>query len=153
MNRFEKIKYLRELEIKKDKLEKQLESINNNIEEEKDLCSHISVDLGYYGLYPKTGDKYRCLICGKGKGDEYFYEPNYVVHAENYLPQYDIKDEIQSDTKFNHIQTIFIGLLKEDPTISREELVDKMNNLIQQSILFRESENEHKLMKTKNLKR
>lgn len=149
MNNVEKIKYLRELETQKDELERKLVPITRNIQQEKNSCSHISVDLGCYGLYPSTGNKYRCLICGKGKSDEYFYETQYIVYAENYLPQYNIKNEQECDIKFDHIQTLALGLLKENPDMSREELVNKLNNLIQESISFRENENVHKLVKNK----
>lgn len=153
MNNVEKIQCLRKLEIQKAELERKLISINKNIEEQKNSCLHISVDLGYDVHSSTTRDKYRCLICGKGKGEEYFFEPKNIVHAENYLPQYDINDEEQCNNKFEHIQTIALGLLKENPDMSRAELVDKLNTLIQKSILFKESKNSPKLVKTRTSKK
>lgn len=145
MNNIERITKLRELEEQKAKLEKELNNIKKNIQEEKDNCSHISVDLGYYGYYPDPGNKYRCLICGKGK-DEYFYEPGYIVDASEYLTQYDIRDKKQCDIKFDHIQTIGLGLLKFKPNMTRDQLVNELNNLIKESIAYKKSE-EQKLEK------
>lgn len=149
MNNVERIKYIRQLEEQKANLEQQLNPVCRKIEEEKESCLHVAVNLGYYGICPSTGDKYRCLICGKGAGEEYFYEsyPGYVVHAENYLPQYDIKDEQQCNNKFDLIQTLALGLLKENPDMSRRELVYKLNNLIKKSISFKEENNGPKLVK------
>ena len=67
MNKFDKIKYIMDLEEQKSKLQRQISKISNEISEQKKSCSHISVDLGYYGLYPSTGDEYCFLLCGMGK--------------------------------------------------------------------------------------
>ena len=145
MNNIERITKLRELEEQKAKLEKELNNIKKDIQKEKDNCSHISVNLGYYGYYPDPGNKYRCLICGKGK-DEYFYEPGYIVDASEYLTHYDIRDKKQCDIKFDHIQTIGLGLLKFKPNMTRDQLVNELNNLIKESIAYKKSE-EQKLEK------
>lgn len=136
MNIVQRIEYIRQLESKKVQLEKDLEFLNKEIEYQKSDCSHIGVDLGYYGYFPSTGDKYRCLICGKGK-DDYFYEPKHIVHAEDYLPHFDIKDETQCEEKFTLIQTLAIGIIKENPKMEREEIVSRLNNLIEEANLIR----------------
>lgn len=87
-------------------------------------------------MYPSTGDEYWCLLCGMGKNREYYYDPKYMVHAEEYLPQYDIKDDEQCIAKFENIQTLALEILKENPEMSNEELVSKLNNLIQESISY-----------------
>lgn len=147
MNKIEKIEYIRQLEIKKVELEKELSNVNKSIEEQKSSCLHVGVDLGYYGLYPSTGNKCRCLICGMGKGKEYFYEPKYIVDASNYLPHYNIKDEEQCNNKFDFIQILATGLLKENPDMSRQELVYRLKNFIQKSISISENLNDLKLIK------
>ena len=124
-------------------------TINN----QKETCSHVSVDLGYYGIYPSTGDEYCCLLCGMGKNSEYYYDPRYMVHAEEYLPQYDIKDDEQCLAKLEHIQTLALGILKENPEMSNEELVTKLNNLIQESISYNKNQSGPKLAKTRNSKK
>lgn len=154
MNKVDKVKYLIELEEEKAQLERKLAIINGKINTQRETCSHVSVDLGYYGLYPSTGDEYCCLLCGMGKNREYYYDPRYMVHAEDYLPQYDIKDDEQCIAKFEHIQTLALGILKENPEMSNEELVSRLNNLIQESISMRQSKdtemNGPKLVKRKN---
>lgn len=110
MNNLDEIKYIMELEEEKANLERELSLINDKIKGINDrikgirnICSHVSVDLGYYGIYPSTGDEYCCLLCGMGKNREYYYEPRYMVHAKNYLPQYDVSDDSQCIEKLEHI--------------------------------------------------
>ena len=84
-----------DLEDEKVKLERKLSKINNDIEKQKNTCSHININMGSYGIYPDINDKYCCLICGMGKNNEYYHESKYIVHAENYLTKYDIRDHNQ----------------------------------------------------------
>lgn len=149
MNNIKKIQYIKFLEMKKNQLEINLENVNKDIKKQKDSCIHLGVNLGYYGLYPSSGNKYICLMCGKGKDGEYFAKPKYIIHAENYLTQYDIIDEEQCNEKFDNIQTLTLGLLKENPDMSIEELSLKLNNLIQKSISSKENQDSPKLVKTK----
>ena len=148
MNKVEKIKYINDLEMEKLILERKLAAINGKINTQRENCSHVSVDLGYYGLCPSTGDEYCCLLCGMGKNREYYYDPRYMVHEEEYLPQYDIKDDEQCIAKFEHIQTLALGILKENPEMSNEELVTRLNNLIQESISYNKNQSGPKLAKT-----
>lgn len=148
MNKVEKIKIINDLEMEKFSLERKLETINKKLEEEKNSCLHIGVDLGYYGFYPSTGNKYQCLLCGKGKGEEYFFEPEYIVYAEKYLPQFDVNDESQCCDKFLNIQLLALGLLKDNSDMTRQELVDELNNLIQESIAYKENQGGPKLEKS-----
>lgn len=153
MNKVDKVKYIMGLEEEKAQLERKLAIINGKINTEREACSHVSVDLGYYGLYPSTSNEYCCLLCGMGKNREYYYAPKYIVHAEDYLPQYDIKDDEQCIAKFEHIQTLALGILKENPEMSNEELVSRLNNLIQESISYNKSQRGPKLVKTRNQKK
>lgn len=152
MNKVDKVKYIIGLEEEKAQLERKLAIVNGKINTQREACSHVSVDLGYYGMYPSTGDEYCCLLCGMGKNREYYYDPKYMVHAEDYLPQYDIKDDEQCIAKFEHIQTLALGVLKENPEMSNEELVSRLNNLIQESISYNKSQSGPKLVKTRNQK-
>lgn len=152
MNNLDEIKYIIELEKEKTKLEREVSLINDKIKGIKNICSHVSVDLGYYGIYPSTSDEYCCLLCGMGKNREYYYDPKYIVHAEAYLSQYDIKDDEQCIAKFEHIQTLALGILKENPKMSNEELVSRLNNLIEESISYNKDQSGPKLVKTKNKK-
>ena len=155
MNKFDKIKYIMDLEEQKSKLESQIAKISSDITEQRNSCAHISVDLGYYGLYPSTGDEYCCLLCGMGKNREYYYEPKHMVHAENYLTQYDIKDDKQCIEKLENIQILALGILRDNPDMSDEELVSKLNGLIESSIAKSQQTEENngpKLIKTPNSK-
>lgn len=70
-----------------------------------------------------------------------------VVYAENYLPQYDSEDEEQCNEKFEHIRTLALELLHDDPNMSREELCKRLNQLIQESISLKENNDTVKLVK------
>lgn len=153
MNKIDKFKYIMKLEEKKAQLERKLAIINRKIEIEREDCSHVSVDLGYYGLYPSTGDEYCCLLCGKGKNRDFYYDSRYMVHAEEYLPQYDIKDDKQCLDKFEHLQILTLGILKENPEMSNAELISRLNNLIQESISYNKKQSGPKLVKTRNSKK
>lgn len=148
---FAKIQKLRELEEEKNKLLKKLEDIDNCLEHQKEQCCHIMVYLGYndFLIVP---NKHRCLICGKMDDEKVPFEPEYVIHAEDYLPGYDTQDEEQCNEKFDHIQTLAFGLLRENPNMSRKELTTKLNNLIQEGISFRKSKDSSELVKTKKYK-
>ena len=82
MNKVEKVKYIMKLEEQKEQLERNLAIINGKIDTERAEWSHVSVDLGYYGLYPSTGDEYCCLLCGKGKNRDYYYNfgNTFIMH-------------------------------------------------------------------------
>lgn len=133
MNDIKKIKYLRELEEQKNNLQRQIDLINQNIEDQRKSCLHLGVNLGYYAQYPSTMNKYRCLLCGAGRDDDFFYVSN-SVDAEKYLPQYDVRNKSECDIKFDNVQKLAIEILKENPNITREELILKLNDLIQESI-------------------
>lgn len=148
MNNIEKIKLIQNLEEKKLRLEKELDSIHNDILEVQEECEHVVVFLGYHGWCAITGEKYRCLLCGK----EDIYEPNFIIDAKEYLKNYDVKIEHQFNNKFDHIQTIALGLLKDNPDMTGKELLDKLNNLIQESIEYKENQSGPKLTKSMNPK-
>lgn len=142
MSNIKKIQYFRNLKMQKSELERNLAFINRTINEQSDYCSHIGVNLGKFLLYNRC----RCLICGRRKEEITFLNPEHIINAENYLPQYDMQDDKQCDEKLDTIQTLALGLLKENPDMSSEQLVYKLNDLIQESISFRESKNEPKLV-------
>ena len=148
---FTKMQELRELKDEKRKLEKNLAHINNCMNQQKENCFHVMVYLGYNG-FPVIANKYkyRCLICGELDNEKIPFKPEYIIHAEDYLPQYDTQDKEQCDEKFDNIQALALNLLRENPDLSREEMVIKLNHLIQEDISFRRSENKPKLVKTRN---
>jgi len=151
MNKVDQIKSILELEEEKENLEGKLSLINEKIKKIKNDCSHVSVNLGYYGVYPSTGDEYCCLLCGMGKNREFYYDTRYMVHAENFMPKYDIKDDKQCIEKFENIQILALGILKENPDMSNEELVSRLNTLIESD--NSKSNNGPRLIKKKNSKK
>lgn len=134
MKNIDKIEYIMDLEEVKAKLEKKLVSVNERINIQKRFCEHVCVDLGKHGIYPNDRDEYCCLLCGMRKNGEDCYELKYIVHAEKYLSQYDIKDDAQYLEKFEHIRLLALGILKEKSDMSNEELVSRLNTLIEDSI-------------------
>lgn len=129
MEFIQKIEYARNLEAKKAELEKELAKVNMEINDNKYICAHIPVDLGYYGYFPSTGNKYRCLLCGKGK-TEFFYQEKFMIHAEDFLNNFDKKDESKWDDKFEKIQLLALKILIDSPSIELPDFVDKLNNII-----------------------
>ena len=147
MNKFERMQAIKKLEEEREILLRKLSKIDKKLKNEKEECNHISVDLGYYGIFPSTGDEYCCLICGKGKNREFYFEPQKnIVHAEKYLPELDITDDAQCTTKFECVQKLALSILREYPNLSDEELVDRLNSLIEKSILSKENNKVIKLM-------
>ena len=65
----------------------------------------------------------------------------------------DIKDNKQCLDKFVHLQILTLGILKENPEMSNEELVSRLNNLIQESISYNKKQSGPKLVKTRNSKK
>lgn len=128
-------------------MERKLSTINEQIETEQESCNHISVNLG--NNKSTLNNVHRCLICGKGK-DNYFFDSKYVVHAENYLTSFDISDEKSCDDKFEVLQTMALGIIKDNPSMDNLELTNRFNQLIEESITQKE-ENSSKNQKKKLL--
>ena len=106
-------------------------------------------------MNPSTlNNDYRCLFCGKGK-NEYFFDSKYVVHAENYLTNFDISDEKQVEEKFDNLQTMALGIMKENPNMDHLEFTNRFNCLIASSNEQREknSENQQNKQLVKDNKR
>ena len=149
MDKLDRVNYIKSLENEKALLLKKISLINNKINNQKNTCNHISVDLGYSGIYPRVGDEYCCLICGMGRNHEEYPEPiEKIVHAENFLPEYNIVDDEECAKKFEIIQLLALQLLEKYPYISDEDLVLKMNSMIEKEIVLKK-----KGMKTKLLEK
>ena len=61
-----------------------------------------------------------------------------MVHAEDYLANFDIGDEKQCNEKFDTLQTMALGLLRDNPSMDNLELTTRFNHLIEESHLQRE---------------
>lgn len=131
MGNIKKIQSIKELMDKKAELRSKLSTVNEQIEMEQGSCDHIDVNLG--NNKSTLNNIHRCLICGKGK-NEYFFDSKYIVHAENYLTNFDISDEKQCDDKFDILQIMALGIIKDNPSMDNLELTNRFNQLIEESI-------------------
>lgn len=127
---------------------RELEEINNMIKKVQDHCGHnMIVNLGYDEFGCSTESNCRCLICGKVKEGKGLDESKYIIHAEDYLLQYDITDNEQCKHKFDLIKTLAYGLWKEKTYASEEEFVKELNNIIQESISLKKEQSGPRLIK------
>ena len=101
MNIEDGIKHSLMLQSKIAKLEEELASINEDNEKRQGSCEHIHVFLGYFD-FQYTMDRCRCLRCSKIEKSLY-YETKFIIHAEDYLPLYDVKDKAELNNKFESI--------------------------------------------------
>ena len=136
MNIVHSIEYLKDLENKKEQLEGCIDLLNKEIENEKNTCLHIPVNLGVCGNFSNVDKKYYCLICGKVLDNNVLDDFEDIVDAENYLTNFDITNDLECKIKFDFIQIIALDLLKEKTNMSVKELVDKMNKLIRGDCLL-----------------
>lgn len=146
MNLEERIVKSMDLQRIKNEKQRELREVSHLVQDVEDSCEHILVYLGYFD-FADTQDKCRCVMCGK-REESLYYEPTYVIHAENYLPEYDITTKEGREAKFDAIQILARGFLRERPNQTLEELTTRMNSLIQESIAYKEEQN-----KTRGLKR
>lgn len=147
MDQIKRMQYISELEIEKDKLERRLRTINEHIEKERSVCPCVFIALAYN--QKPYFSSYRCVLCGK---EVSWTNHRRIVHAENYLPQYYALDDEQRAIKFDLIQILARGLLKDKPDMSSDELAVQLNNLIQENMSFGEIQNESGFVKSKGSK-
>ncbi len=145
MNLEEKIVKSMDLQRIKEEKIRELKEVTALVQDIEDNCEHILVYLGCFD-FADTQGKCRCVMCGKME-ESLYYDPKYVIHAENYLPEYDTTTKEGCEAKFDAIQILARGFLRERPNQTLEELTTRMNSLIQESITYREEQN-----KTRNLK-
>lgn len=122
MNNIEKIEYICSLREEKNKLEIACTMKSKEIEEIENKCEHITVITRGKNEYLTS---FRCLLCGKK-----LVEPTeYLVYAMSYLSErYDEQNPLQSEEKFNMIQTLAIGILKDNPNMPIDNLVEILNS-------------------------
>ena len=130
----ERIEHLYELRGQKEKLQKELDAINHDIDEAKKNCNHIGINLGYKDWMSNTGKMNICLICARPGN---YFDPRYLVHAEEYLEEFDPSIEEEYQEKFGIIQMMALGIMKKYPEIGREEIVVLLNHYIQSHIAKR----------------
>ena len=135
MNKFERMQAIIELKKEKERLLEKASLADEEIKNKQKDCSHIYVDLGSYGKYSTSQNECLCLICGKVKENKYYYETlDKRIHAEKYLPGFNLTDETQCMKKFERVQEIALTILREYPSLSDQELIDRVNIVIEKSI-------------------
>lgn len=130
------INYNRELLENKIKLKKEfdekIKKIDDEIMTQKENCNHISVCLGWAGVFPYLEMKHQCLIC---RTDE--PSTKYEVIKADFNPKdkyYDSQSEKSRNERLNEIQELAINLMSQDPFLTEEELIANLNKIIQKNI-------------------
>lgn len=126
MNNLERINYYHDLKYQKSAYM----DVSNLLKNFEENCLHVCVDLGYHGKFPSSNENYCCLFCEK---NNFFYSVN-VIHAENYLPEYNVNKYEDCNKKFKIIQELAIKILNEEPELTRSELTDRINNIIDEEL-------------------
>lgn len=147
MNYAEKINRLYELKSERNKISKRLESIDRDIEQEQEECKHIGINLGYKNWMSNCLELNQCLICGKIGT---FFDPKFLIHAEEYIKQLDPMVREEYEEKFDTIQILALGIIKDNPTMKREEIVKKLNDFIQENIVKRKEKQGSQFTKKKS---
>lgn len=145
MDNAEKIENYRKLYDEKRKLEEQLEITKDQILELKRGCKHTTISMKHLNYYYPSSCEFICLFCGK-----VLERPStYNIDVRGYLTKYDEHNIKQREEKFDEIQTLALGILRDNPEMSEETLVLKFNKLIRESLNNGESEIGRQLVKAK----
>lgn len=129
----QKIKYNQELIKNKLKLEKELKFVNHLIEEEQNSCNHVRVLLGWAGSHPyRDTIKEMCLFCGEKFLDTYLP----TIDAINYQQFKYSHGERESSRlqKLDDIRNLWIKYQTENPKLTEEEIIEKINHIIKEEI-------------------
>ena len=135
-----KIKYSQDLIKTKNQLANQLKMLEKEIQDIQGECNHISVCLGYNGRYKRDNNSfYVCLLCQ----DNYPYSKYIKVDATYYKKeQYNHGEtELYRKNRFVEIQDLAMDIIKQDPTITEEQLIITLNRIIKDNI-HKENSNE-----------
>ena len=118
-----KMRYNRGLIARKIHLQNELGIVIQEIKEIQESCDHVIISLGYYGT-PETKIT-ECFFCG----DKVVREVNYP-----YIDAMEFKREMYHDgacsqdrqSRLNEVQEIWIECVENNPGISREEIIAKV---------------------------
>lgn len=127
-----KIKYNQELIKNKIRLEKELNMINQELDETESSCDHIQVIIGYIGkdtISQGTPIK-KCLLCGMDINFPYFISTK--IDASTY------KEEIYGDGwskekregRLNEVRNLWIKQATENSKLCESELIAKVQEEI-----------------------
>ena len=125
----QRIKYNQELIKNKIRLEKQLKMVNKEIDENKKLCDHIRVCLGWDGPFQYRDTSFHtCLFCQKDDPDSQYR----MIDATNYrkLKYSHGEYEMAREARLLEIQELAMGIMKENPSITEKQLVEELTEII-----------------------
>ena len=131
----DKIKCNQSLDQRKEQLLSELEEVNKRIKEQQKECDHISVCIGWCGLYLYRDSAYhKCLICENSPESRY---P--IIEAQNYKREIYSHGEEFNDRKdrFIELQNLAIYILNRKPDLSMTQLVEIMSNIVKDELMIK----------------
>lgn len=132
----DKIKYNQSLDQRKEQLLSELEEVNKQIKEQQKECDHISVCIGWCGLYLYRDSAYhKCLICGENSPESRYP----IIEAQNYKREIYSHGEEFNDRKdrFIELQNLAIYILNRKPDLSMTQLVEIMSNIVKDELMIK----------------
>ena len=132
----DKIKYNQSLDQRKEQLLSELEEVNKQIKEQQKECDHISVCIGWCGLYLYRDSAYhKCLICGENSPESRYP----IIEAQNYKREIYSHGEEFKDRKdrFIELQNLAIYILNRKPDLSMKQLVEIISNIVKDELMIK----------------
>lgn len=125
------IKYNHELWKKKSELEKNLKWIEQELAKQQKTCNHIRIFFSREGYDIKPGDfkLERCLFCGKQNLPDSYPLINASTYRRRFKRTFGEEATIKENIEI--LQELCVCLLKEDPDLTDEELIDKIEKEIE----------------------
>lgn len=127
------LKYNKELMKTKSRLEKELKMISEEIEKSQESCNHIKVCLGWNGPYQyRDTSIHLCLLCRDYDPDTKYK----TVDATNYKKLQYSHGEFERDReeRLLELQELTMNMMMENPSTTEEEIVEKLNEIIQEDV-------------------
>ncbi len=125
------IKYNHELWKRKIELERNLKYIESEISDHQKTCEHIRVLFSREGANIRPGDfkLEQCLFCGKQDLPEFYPLINASTYRRRFKRDFGEEQTIKENIKI--LQELCVVLLKENPDLTEEELIEKVEQEIQ----------------------
>ncbi len=133
-----RIQLNQKLNFRKEKIKKELESIEKQLEMQQKGCDHIRVCIGWSGPYLCRDTSFcTCLFCR-----EYDPESNYkTINASSFKENLYYHGEMLSyrEGRLIELQNLAVNLLNENPEITINELTIIISEMIKQEKNLREN--------------
>ncbi len=128
-NNVEKLLTNQKLFEEKEKLERELEEINEKIEDYQKTCDHIAVYTGWDGLYQCRDSSYcECLFC-REKDPKTRYPVIDAAYYDEYHFGHGQFSWYRSDRMIK-LQNVAYTMLKDNQEMTNEELVNELRTHI-----------------------